>query len=267
MRRAIVEWANGRADIRRVLLVGSRARDAQPDDLADLDVQLYVEAGARYVEDERWLEELGAVAVCVRDEYMDGGVRVPTRLVIFENGVKVDFAFYPADAVSEGIRAGLPFHPLLEEDPATAPAPPRSTSDRRPPAPTEAEFRRTVEEFWFELYHVAKYLARDELWLAKSRDWAAKQFLLVMVGWHERFVRDRVVDPDDVGKRPSMDAGTWQSLCESFAGCDPGEIGQSIARTGALFRRLANETATVLGFSYAAGVDRTISALIESITS
>ena len=48
--------------------------------------------------------------------------------------------------------------------------------------PAESEFRRVVEEFWLEAYHVAKYLARDELWLAKERDWATKRFLATMIG-------------------------------------------------------------------------------------
>jgi len=70
--------------------------------------------------------------------------------------------------VSGGIRAGLAHRVLVDKDAAfahEAVGPPLV----RPELPADAEFRRVVDEFWFEAYHVAKYLARDELWRTKLR--------------------------------------------------------------------------------------------------
>jgi len=91
-------------------------------------------------------------------------------LVLFAGGVKVAFAFYPAGVVSHSVRAGLAHRVLLDKDGAARePRAEPVAIGRRPPS--AAEFARTAEEFWFEAYRVAKYLARNELWLVKSRDW------------------------------------------------------------------------------------------------
>lgn len=253
--RKIIGWAESDPDIRRLLLVGSRAREANPDELADVDVQVYSQRPDRFTDDQRWLSDLGDVAVCVRDEYADGIVRVPTRLVVFTTGAKIDFAFYPAGALSTGIRAGLPYRTLVDKDPGDPAA--SAIGMRRAVAPPDAtEFRRVVDEFWFEAYHVAKYGARGEMWLAAERDWATNQFLLRMICWHERYVRGRIIDQDDEGKRATMADDTWQGLQRSLADFD--------SRMD-LFRRLATETAPALGFTYPADVDSRLSALIESI--
>ena len=258
-----VAWAEADENVRRLVLVGSRARLSNPDSLADIDLQVYAVETARYTEDAAWMSAIGDPWVCVRDEYADGSVRVPTRLVIFDSGVKVDFAFYPEGSVSRGVRSGLAHRTLVEKDAAVAAPAPGIPQIARP---SEAEFRRVVEEFWFEAWHIAKYLARDELWLAKARDWATKEFLLTMIGWHEQFAGGRAVDPDAVGKREVFDAETWRALNQAFGGFNRDESWQAAVVTMDLFRRLATETAAALGFAYPADVDTNLTRLIESIS-
>lgn len=261
----VVAWAAGEADVRRLLLVGSRARAAASDGLADIDVQVYTVAPSRYTERDEWLREMGEVWVCVADQYVDGSVHVPTRLAIFDGGVKVDFAFYPAGSVSSGVGAGLAHKVLLDKDASGVELPAGPAPARPSGRPGEAEFCRVVEEFWFEAYHVAKYLARDELWLAKSRDWAMKQFLLAMIAWHEQLARGRVCDPDSVGTRTSMGADTWEALHGAFAPFAREASWDAAFRTMALFRRLAREVAAVLTFEYPADVDSNISGWISGV--
>jgi aminoglycoside 6-adenylyltransferase len=261
----LVVWASQDANIRRLVLVGSRARDAAPDELADIDLQVYARTPDGYTGDEGWLSGIGRPWLCVRDEYVDEGHRVPTRLVLFDQGVKVDFAFYPADAVSAGIRAGLAHRILLDKDGAAGGArtePFAPVHDRRP---SEAEFSRAVEEFWFETYHVAKYLARDELWLAKSRDWATKQFLLRMIGWHEQVALGRPHDADSAGKRRSMNTDTWETLHDVFARFGREESWRAMFSSMDLFRRLATRVAETLGYGYPFDVDANISRFLAGL--
>jgi aminoglycoside 6-adenylyltransferase len=261
--RNAVTWATREANVRRVVLVGSRALTPPPDDLADIDLQVYVRTHEPYTHDLNWLSAIGPVSVCVRDEYSDGGVQVPTRLVIFEGGVKIDFAFYPAGIVPDGIRAGLAHRLLLDKDPADDSREAEAVSSKRLEPPGEAEFRRVVEEFWFEMYYVAKYLARNELWLAKSRDWATKQFLMSMIDWHEQIVRGRRVhDPDWAGKRRYVSGDTWEALHQAFAGFSGEESWAAALATIDLFRRLAKEVAATAGFTYPADVDRNIGGFV-----
>jgi aminoglycoside 6-adenylyltransferase len=263
--RNVVAWATREANVRRLLLVGSRARTPYPDDLADVDLQVYSVTSALYTEDALWLSEFGEVWLCVRDEYFDGEVRVPTRLIIFNGGVKVDFAFYPAGIVSKAVRSGLAYQTLVDRDPSSLQGVGEAVSVRKVTVPSEADFRSVVEEFWFEAYHVAKYLARNEFWLARSRDWAAKQFLLSMIEWHERFAHGRVLDPDCTGKRASMSEDTWQALRGSFVGFGREENWDALFVTMRLLRQIATETAAALRFTYPADVDRNLAGLIAAV--
>lgn len=235
----IVDWATAEPPIERLLLVGSRTRAEPPDDLADFDVQIYSRTTELYTCDDTWLRKIALPWVCVHDEYAEGDVKVPTRLAIFDGGVKVDFAFYPAGVTSAGVRAGLPHRTLLEKRAAARLETPLAPAQVSGEVPTEAEFRRLVDEFWFEAYHVAKYLVRNELWLAKSRDWGTKQLLLRMIDWHERTSRGNGCDIQFEGHRDAFSQDTWQSLYGTFSGFSRDETWRATVATIRLFQRLA----------------------------
>lgn len=253
---SVVTWATRDANVRRLVLVGSRARAEPCDDLADIDVQAYVDACEPYTRDDAWLLQIGQPWVCVRDEYSDGELTIPTRLVIFKGGVKVDFAFYPSGAVSDGIRSGLAHRVLLGKDTDDLGVATAASSPARPVAPGQAEFRRVMDEFWFEAYHVAKYLARGELWLAKSRDWATKQLLWRMVEWHEECARGHARETWSEGRSAAVSKDTWEALHGTFSAFAREESWRATLATIGLFERLAADVAAALGFAYPADSDR-----------
>lgn len=260
--RNVVAWATGEPNVRRLVLVGSRARAEPPDDLADIDLQVYVDTSQPYTQDDAWLPKIGQPWLCVRDEYSDGDLTVPTRLVIFERGVKVDFAFYPAGVMSDGLRTGLAHRILLDKDAVGRNGATETSSPGQREMPSEREFRRVVDEFWFEAYHVGKYLARNELWLAKSRDWATKQLLRRMIEWHEHIARGHVQDIYCDGRRAAFSTDTWEALYETFSGFAREDSWRGTLTTISLFQRLAADVAAILGFAYPAMTDRNMSRLI-----
>ncbi len=77
-----VRWASADLNVRGLVLVGSRAQAGRTDDLADFDLQVYVQTGEPYTRDEAWLSVIGPVWVCVHDAYVHGDLIVPTRLVL-----------------------------------------------------------------------------------------------------------------------------------------------------------------------------------------
>jgi aminoglycoside 6-adenylyltransferase len=117
------------------------------------------------------------------EQYGEANEVVPTRLVIFEHGIKVDFAFYTL-ALLPKMRWSGSYRVLLDKEEISTHIKNALRDEIR--LPTEEEFATVCKEFWFEAYHVAKYLKRDELWLVKFRDWSAKTFLLRMIEWNEQ---------------------------------------------------------------------------------
>ncbi|MBD3231473.1 hypothetical protein GF322_02305 [Candidatus Dependentiae bacterium] len=66
---------------------------------------------------------------------------------------------------------------------------------------TMKEFYECIDDFWFEVYHVAIYLARQDLWLAKFRDNDIKRFLLKMIEWNEGSKHNWNYETNSLGKR------------------------------------------------------------------
>lgn len=260
----IVEWASAREDVVAAVLTGSRARGEAVDEFSDLDIELFTRDLSRY-EGEDWLGELGEVMVCLSLEESESWT---TRLVFFTSGVKVDFQLRAADHL-DAFAAATPSHPVEDQawgrgfrflvdkigaggsiDPVAISAPAR-------PSVGEDEFRRAVTVFWFEAAHIPRYLLRDELWVAKYRDWTMKSYLLQMIEWHARATSRTQNDGDDVDvwhigtkMRGWADPHVWNDLQTVFGRFDRADSWRALLATADLFDRLAREVAEARGFEY-----------------
>lgn len=165
---------------------------------------------------------------------------MPTRLVIFEDSRKVDFSILSFGALAEAAQAKQldelyeqGYRVLIDRDGLTARLPPPSYSSpaRRPP--TETEFRATVEEFWFEAWHIPKYLHRGDLWVVKSRDWRMKELLLRMLEWHAMAANGHGVYLAQIGTRMKdwTRPDVWERLHEAFGHFDNADSGRALSAT------------------------------------
>jgi len=266
----IIEWAEREKGIRALFLVGSRARNESVDALADFDISVFAETNHPYTTNNQWLSEIEKVWVCVPEKFTREDEIVPTRLVIFEAGVKVDFAFYGLhvlDELADGDELDTGFKVLLDKDGTTQRLKPPTFGKLKHAKPDENEFVNLVNEFWFETTYVAKYLKRDELWLAKFIDCNLKKFLLKIIEWHEQSKHNWDYETYYMGKgmKSWASADTWRSLHQTFAHFDGDDSWDSLFATINLFRHLAKETAEMLGFSYPEEVDRNITGFIFQI--
>jgi aminoglycoside 6-adenylyltransferase len=265
MMERIVSWARAEPDIRGLALTGSRAGEVLPDDLADIDMQVYARSVAPYQANDDWLSGFGPIWVHVRDEYREKEITIPTRLVVFEAGLKVDFAFYPADRMARSMRSRVGVRVLLDKDDAVgetadAPRAPDRNSDRE-----QREFSTLVEEFWFEAYHVGKYLVRGDLWPATARHWAAMERVLEMLERRMQVIDGRTVP--SAGKSLASWAPPFvlASLPRLFPGANAEETWTALFEMIALFRRLARETEEASGLRYPEEVDRNLSEFLDEL--
>jgi aminoglycoside 6-adenylyltransferase len=169
----IRDWAAEEASIRTVLLVGSRAGDGKQDLLSDYDISLFGSFDKFAILDD-WLNKIGPHLICIRDRFFWDENLVPTRLVIFENGTKADFAFHPSELLEKMIDSNQlsptydsGYQVIVDKDDRTANLPPASWRAYRLRVPSQEEFSNVRNEFWFEAYHVAKYLYRKDFWVAR----------------------------------------------------------------------------------------------------
>jgi aminoglycoside 6-adenylyltransferase len=263
----IINWANNEEPVRALILEGSRGSKNPPDELADFDINVFATTHEPYTQDDGWLSTIGEVWVYSPDKYEWNSEIIPTRLVIFKGGVKVDFSFISIEMLNQFANStylDLGYTVLLDKDGKTDELSPPTYGGLRPARPTEDGFTSLVREFWFEAYHVAKYLKREELWLVKARDWATKEFLLKMIEWHAHATHEADYRSSYLGKHMKswIDKGVWRALHRTFAHFDKEDSWNGLLETIHLFRRLASETAESFGFAYPDDVDRNITGFI-----
>lgn len=267
---SILKWALEEQPIRAILLVGSRAVNKKVDALSDYDLSIFCETHQPYTQDDHWLSKIGKVWVCVHEQVCCNQQDFPVRLVIFEGGVKVDFAFYSLDYL-QSLCKSLPeeyqggYSVLLDKDDAAAHlASPKGLQAQKP---KREEFHRVVNEFWFEAYHVAKYLKRGDLWSVKFRSTGLQNFLLTMIEWNTLAKREWREPLPDNGKhmRSWVEDKTWTALHQIFAHFDGQDSWSALRHTLSLFRDLALETAQQLAYPYPHEVDQHISKFILSM--
>ena len=246
----VLRLATSDKQIRGVVVVGSRANNPEVDEWADFDIQLYGADHLALLEDDGWLSDMARVWICIPEAYEEYGHQIDTRLVIFEGGVKVDFAFYPLDLLRDVKARWKKCEILIDKDDVVDSTIVFAETGNLPPS--AEEFLAVVNNFWFEVYHVAKYLKRGDLWLVKFRDWSTKEFLLLMLEWYAKSQHGWDYETRYMGKHMGewLDVETWEALHVIFGHFDREDSWEALLATAALFSRMGREVAAALGVEY-----------------
>src|SRR5262245_33164363 len=166
---AVSRWAAEAPGLRAAVLLGSQARvDAPADPVSDVDVALFVDDPAAYLDHPAWVDHFGDPLLRFREPTAVGGFE--ELRVHFRDGLEVDFAIVPA-AVAAAIppEADAVFargYRVLFADGISFPE--REPSSIDAPAPTQERFDRLVNDFWYHLLWAAKKLWRGEVLVAKQ---------------------------------------------------------------------------------------------------
>jgi aminoglycoside 6-adenylyltransferase len=254
-------WAEARPDVGAVVLVGSAARSVTPaDEWSDLDIALFVDDPAPYLQDAAWLDGFGTPLLTLVEQTAVG--HSLERRVLFQGGLEADFSLFPVAAiqrlrsdmgVNETLRRG---YRVLVDHVGLTPV----LARLRPTAP-DVDARRLAElasDVWYHALWAAKKLRRGEVWVARSCvDCYLHARLVDLVAiharamdptadtWHggrflERWAHEHVVD------------ALWLSLSR-----DRGDVADAIRRSVDLFDRLSDETASRLGTTISVRRDET----------
>ena len=237
-----------RDSVRAMILTGSRANPNFPRDiLSDYDVILYTLNVAPFVESEEWFRELGPVLVSIQPGFEEMGRWVCTRLVLYEDGTKIDFTVRSMDHLKMLCSTGASpddhgYVVVLDKDGLTASLGTPTHKEYIPALPTASEYAESVNSFWWDSTYVAKYLWREDLMAVKLMlDHHLKQnYLRPMLEWLVESDRDWRWKPGAYGRglTGELDADTGRELAES------------LSRTTALFRKVAIKVAERLGYQY-----------------
>ena len=258
-----IQWAEGQPDVRAVILTSSRAvPGGKVDALSDYDVILAVADVTPFLNDKSWLSDFGPILVVYHDPVRTYHGRACFREITqYEDGLKIDFDLWPVEVLaSVAADAELPdeldvgYKVLLDEAGLTAGLKPPTYRAHIPKPPSEGAYLALVESFFQEGTYVAKHLWRDDLLAAKyNLDHAMKLLhLCPMLVW--RFELDHAwsIKPGDYGRglKKHISPELWARLESTYVGAGLEENWEALFKTVALFRDVAVEVGSRLGFAY-----------------
>ncbi|MEO8211145.1 MAG: aminoglycoside 6-adenylyltransferase [bacterium] len=269
----IIQWAEDKENIRALIITGSLASKGKRDILSDYDIALF---GNRFefIGNDEWLTEIADFLICVHDEFDFLGYQIPTRLTIFDENFKADFSFHPLEILKKlSSAAVLPdaynigCKVLIDKDNALSKMPVPTFEGFKIKKPDPSEFKNNINEFWFEVYHVGKYLYRNDLWTAKLRDAAVKEKLLQMIGWNHASKCNWSFGPKNLGKgmKDWIDNSLWDEFNFCFGKFEKNDSLNALKNTIKLYRKITIETAKYLGYDYNFKLDESITKFVDTI--
>jgi aminoglycoside 6-adenylyltransferase len=260
--RRILAWAAAEESVRLVLVTSTRARsEGPPDELSDYDVVVSLGDLARFDP----VAAYGTPAASWGDEHDVHGATASFRGVVYEDGVKIDWTLWPSSVPELIAEHGLTdkldvgYRVLLDKDDATQGWAEPTFRAHIPARPTEHEYVALVEEFWWSATYIAKGRARGQEFYARFVPmYDVIGVLLRMLEWLVELDRDWSWKPGKAGR--DIEAQLPSDLAaQLLAALD------SFPLAAALFRRVANEVAARLGYTYPQLADDAVTAYFEEL--
>ena len=285
----MVSWGGGQDDLRAIAVVGSHARSEHPaDPWSDLDLVFMARRPKRYLDQSSWLSEIEPPWLAVLEPTVVGGEQI--FHITFAGGTKVDLVVVSSAAFSVATRALA----TLRRHPSLRTLLPRGIGDRLntlsdllkrgfrfvldkdqiadrlqlddvaaipPSPPSEDEFLELVKRFLNEQVAFALKMRRGEFFLVKTQgESRLMDLLLQMIEWHTQVTSDRWSPVFERGRfleewAPPL---VIERLPAMFASYDSPQIWRARFEALDLFRALAEELASQLGYVYPTQLEETV---------
>jgi aminoglycoside 6-adenylyltransferase len=183
------------------------------------------------------------------------------------DGNRIDLSFNSIDRLDDHLDDSLTVV-LLDKDNIVKELPPPSDKDYLPKEPAEKLFQDCCNEFWWCSPYVAKGLWRREMTYAKYMlDVVIREELMKMLTWYFGVKTGFKKAPGKFGKyiRDDVEADVWLTLEKTYSDANFDNTWESLFAMGSLFRRMANEVASVFGFQYPQKDDERVTEYLHRI--
>ncbi len=272
----LLEWGKKRETIRSMIQSGSLMNPKAPRDiLSDYDIMLIVNDPEAFVEDGTWHLEFGKVLTSVNSEFTEIGIKARTRLVIYDDGMKIDFSVWPIEILRRVRETeklpdfmNIGYRVLVDKDGLTEGLNPPLYSGYIPLKPTKTDYLKAVEEFWWDTTYYAKNLWRDELYFAKFMESELHfNHLQKMIEWRIECDRDWKVQTGKYGRhfKKYMAPDLWAELENTFTDGKIEENWENLFRMTDFFRKISLFVGGRLGYEYPSELDDRVTEYLKKI--
>lgn len=270
----LLAFCTAHDEIRSAVLNGSRANPNAPRDRwQDYDINMAERTPGYFLQHPEFLDQFGKRVIMQKTHgyqtptgWMDAseeeyqtfvatgnapGIHHYNLMIIYDDGVRVDFSFVPADRAAETYTDSMTI-PLLDKDGIIPALPPTSDAGYLVQKPSPARFGEVCNElFWLSTY-VAKGLLRGEIVSAQSLMNVQREQLIELLTWQIGVRTGWSVNPGYRGKwlQRFLTEAEWQGLLATYANAEIEAQWRALLAATTLAREVGVPLAAALGEEY-----------------
>ena len=257
----ILEFANKNENIRAVVLQGSLANPTdRVDALSDLDPLIYVKDVNEFIDNDKWLDQFGVIITRLYDEFISkDNIKSYIRMVIYEDGLKVDFGIAPIKLINE-ISDLMFYKILLDKDGLIKAFKVNTEKNFYPEKPASLEYQTLVNNFFWDINYISKSLYRQEMYFAKFMFENINKYIRKLLSWQLGILHNWEVNIGLEGRylKSLLSEDLWNKVLATFSGSNIADNWKAIYAACDLVRELGNFIAAELDFTYPFEQDITI---------
>lgn len=249
----LIDFVNSNDNIRGFILEGSYINhNVTKDEFSDLDPLFYCEDVTEFTEDKSWKKQFGKPISFFNDSFTHKtGLKTYNRLVLYEDGMKIDFGFAPIELAKYANEFNL-YQVIIDKD-NTIPKP--EVSDERNfyvTKPTEKNFLDILNEFFWDTSYIVKSLYRDELFFEKYMEHILQTKLYLLIKWYIGVNNDFKVNTGSVGRyfKKYLSDNEWKMLKATYSDSFREHCVDSLFNTFEFVHYLGKKIADKLNFNY-----------------
>lgn len=257
----IIIWAENEPKIRALILEGSMVSGTETDELSDYDINLFLTDDKKYTESNTWIYTFDDVVMYQKPDFTFGKWYIPSRLVVYKNSPRIDFSFWNVRILKHFVeKRQLPewykngCRILLDKDNIASKLPEPTHDGYSISKPSKDNVLKTIYDFWFEVYCVAKYLKRGSVFYAKMVENSyIKKFLVQMIIWCEVCEKgwgSTHFHTEGKNLEKVINKDLLAQLSECFSGYGQHVILKSLCNMMKLFERLSKKLCDNLEIEY-----------------
>lgn len=274
----VVEFAKRNKVIDVLLITGSMVNpNAETDIFSDLDVVIITNSPLTFVRDKSWSNKFGEVMVSFNDKFKLEGITTYTSLNLYKDYIRIDFSIWPIKLIDKiSNQKKLPefldvgYKVLYDKKGITKKMSTPTHKAYQSEKPTEEEYNKVVNNFWWDITYIAKYLWRDQLYFAKYMDYFIKFNLMQpMIEWLIGVDNNWKINPGKHGSefKKYLDEKIWRELEGTFSGVDIEENWNSMFKMMNLFSKISKKVAYRLRFEYPQKLEDDVKKYLRKIKS
>lgn len=262
--------------IRAVYMNGSRTNQNAPKDIfQDYDVVYVVTETGSFLNDEKWINVFGEILMLQEPDKLDQicGCNMDFNrsygyLMLFTDGNRIDLHIEIKDSMLEGYTSDSLTVPLLDKDNCLPQIPPATDVNYWVKKPTEPQFIRNCNNFWWCMQNVAKGIWREELPYAKNMyECVVREMLDEMVSWWIGINHNFKLSTGKMGKyfKQFLPESYWNLYQGTYSDSNYDHLWNSVFKACDLFRILSKDVSNYFTFTYPTNDDKNMTQYLKHV--